>query len=184
MLDNYNSDMIRYYLIGNGPEKKDSNFSMEEFVATCNAEIVNKYGNLINRTLKYKGLEEIPSGNMNEEMKAKIQNAYKEVGEAVEQLEFRKAISLIRELVEDGNKYYEEQQPWKQQKENIDAFNNTIYTCANLVANLSNLYEPFMPTSSEKVRKLLDIDASKWEYIEVEKNKKLEGVEPLFERIK
>ena len=184
MLDSYSSDMIRYYLIGNGPEKKDSNFSMEEFVATCNAEIVNKYGNLINRTLKYKGLEEIPSGNMNETLKNKIQQAYKEVGETVEQLEFRKAISLIRELVEEGNKYYEEQQPWKQQKEDIQAFNDTIYTCANLVANLSNLYEPFMPTSSEKVRKLLIINGSAGEYIEVEKNKKLEGVEPLFERIK
>ena len=184
MLDNYNSDMIRYYLIGNGPERKDSNFSMEEFVATCNAEIVNKYGNLINRTLKFKGLEEIPAGNMNLEIKSKIEQTYKEVSEAIEKLEFRKAIEIIRSLVEDGNKFYENEQPWKQQKENIEEFNNTIYTCSNLVANLSNLYEPFMPTSSKKVRELLDIPNASWEYIEVEKNKKIEGVEPLFERIK
>lgn len=184
MLDNYNSDMIRYYLIGNGPERKDSNFSMEEFVATCNAEIVNKYGNLINRTLKFKGLEEIPAGNMNLEIKSKIEQTYKEVSEAIEKLEFRKAIEIIRNLVEDGNKFYENEQPWKQQKENIEEFNNTIYTCSNLVANLSNLYEPFMPTSSKKVRELLDIPNASWEYIEVEKNKKIEGVEPLFERIK
>ena len=184
MLDNYNSDMIRYYLIGNGPERKDSNFSMEEFVATCNAEIVNKYGNLINRTLKFKGLEEIPAGNMNEEIKNKIEKTYKYVSEAIEKLEFRKAIEIIRNLVEDGNKFYEEKQPWKQQKENIEEFDNTIYTCSNLVANLSNLYEPFMPTASKRVRELLDIPNASWEYIEVEKNKKIEGVEPLFERIK
>lgn len=150
MLDKYDSDMIRYYLIGNGPEKKDSNFSTEEFVATCNAEIVNKYGNLINRTLKYKGLEEIPNGKMNNEIKDKIENAYIEVAQAIENLELRKAIAIIRNLVEDGNKFYEERQPWKQQKENIDDFNDTIYTCCNLVANLSNLYEPFMPKSSKK----------------------------------
>ena len=184
MLDKYDSDMIRYYLIGNGPEKKDSNFSIEEFIATCNAEIVNKYGNLINRTLKYKGLETIPNGKMNVEFKNKIENAYIEVGRAIENLEFRKAIAIIRNLVEDGNKFYEEQQPWKQQKENIDNFNNTIYTCSNLVANLANLYEPFMPTSSKKVRDLLDINNASWKYIEVEKNKKINGVEPLFERIK
>lgn len=184
MLNKYNSDMIRYYLIGNGPEKKDSNFSIEEFVATCNAEIVNKYGNLINRTLKYKGLEEIPNGIMDSEIKEKIQKTYVEVGKSIEELEFRKAITLIRNLVEDGNKYYEEQQPWKQQKDNIQEFNNTIYTCSNLVANLSNLYEPFMPTSSKKVRDFLDISKCSWKYIEVEKNKKIVGIEPLFERIK
>ncbi len=79
MLDNYNSDMIRYYLIGNGPEKKDSNFGLEEFALICNAEVVNKYGNLVNRTLKYKGLEEIPDGKMNQEIKEKIEKVYKEV---------------------------------------------------------------------------------------------------------
>ena len=184
MLDNYSSDMIRYYLIGNGPERKDSNFSMDEFIAICNAEVVNKYGNLINRTLKFKGLEEIPNGKMNETIKEKIENTYIEVRNATENLEFRKAISIIRTLVEDGNKFYEEQQPWIQQKNNIDEFNDTIYTCSNLVANLSNLYEPFMPESSEKVRKLLNIDKASWNYIEVSKNMKIENVEPLFERIK
>ena len=184
MLDNYSSDMVRYYLIGNGPEKKDSNFSIEEFNSTCNAELVNKYGNLINRTLKYKGLEEIPNGKMNEDFKEKIEKTYVEVGQAIEDLEFRKAVEIIRNLVEDGNKFYEEKQPWKQQKENIEEFNNTIYTCCNLVANLSNLYEPFIPASSSKVRKWLDLPNATWNYIEVEKNKKIQGVEPLFERIK
>ena len=184
MLDNYDSDMIRYYLIENGPEKKDSNFSIEDFVAISNAEIVNKYGNLINRTLKYKGLTEIPEGTMDEEIKKIITETYKNVGEAIEKLEFKKAMLLIRDLVEKGNKYYEDQQPWVQQKENVEKFNNIIYTCSNIIANLSNLYEPFMPKSSERVRKLLNINKSSWDYIETEKKLKLDGIEPIFERIK
>ncbi len=184
MLDNYDSDMVRYYLIANGPEKKDSNFSIEDFVAISNAEVVNKYGNLINRTLKYKGLTEIPDGKVDEDIRKLIVSTYENAGKAIENLEFKNAVSLIRELVEKGNKYYEEQQPWKQQKENIEEFNNTIYTCSTLIANLSNLYEPFMPKSSEKIRKMLNIDKCKWEYIEAPKNYKLNGVEPLFERIK
>ena len=184
MLDNYDSDMIRYYLIENGPEKKDSNFSIEDFVAITNAEVVNKYGNLINRTLKYKGLTEIPDGKMDEEIEQKIISTYKNVGESIEKLEFKNAVNLIRELVEIGNKYYEDQQPWKQQKENIQKFNNTIYTCSTIIANLSNLYEPFMPKSSNKVRKLLNIDKCTWDYIEAPKRYKLNGIEPLFERIK
>ena len=184
MLDEFDSDMIRYYLIGNGPERKDSNFSMEEFVLTCNAEIVNKYGNLINRTLKFKGLEKIPEGTVNEKIKELIQKTYTIVSQSIEDLEFRKAISQIRELVEEGNKFYEERKPWEEQKENIKDFNDTIYTCATLVANLSNLYEPFMPKSSQKVRNMLKIKESSWEYIEANKNMKIEGIEPLFNRIK
>ena len=184
MLDNYSSDMIRYYLVEIGPEKKDSNFSIDDFIAISNAEVVNKYGNLINRTLKYKGLEEIPNGEMNHNIKELIIKTYKEVAESIENLEFKKALLIIRELVEAGNKFYEEQQPWKQQKEDLQSFNNTIYTCANIIANLSNLYEAFMPDSSQKVRNMLNIEKSSWEYIEVEKNYKLENIEPLFERIK
>ena len=184
MLDNYNSDMIRYYLISNGPERKDSNFSMNEFIAICNAEVVNKYGNLVNRTLKYKGLEQIPDGKMNEEIKKKIEKAYTDIGEAIENLEFKKASEVIRTLVEEGNKYYEECKPWVQQKEDEQSFKNTIYTCAVLVANLSNLYEPLMPKSSKEVRDLLGIEKAVWNYIEVEKGKKLNIDKPLFERIK
>ena len=51
------------------------------------------------------------------------------------------------------------------------------------VANLANLYEPFMPKASKKVRDLLGIENASWNYVEVEKNKKISGVEPLFERI-
>ena len=37
--------------------------------------------------------------------------------------------------------------------------------------------------SSKKVRDLLGIENASWNYVEVEKNKKISGVEPLFERI-
>ncbi len=184
MLDNYDSDMIRYYLIGNGPEKKDSNFSIEDFVAISNAEVVNKYGNLINRTLKYKGLSKIPDGKMDENMKKNIISTYEKVGKAIENLEFKNAVNMIRELVEASNRYYEEQQPWIQQKEDIEKFNNTIYTCSTIIANLSNLYAPFLPKSSDKIRKILNIDKCQWNYIEAPRNYELNGIEPLFERIK
>lgn len=184
MLKDYDIDMIRYYFIANGPEKKDSNFALDEFIASSNSDVVNKYGNLINRTLKYKGLSEIPNGVMNEHIKELIEKAYKDVSEMMESLELRKATDIIIKLVEEGNKFYEEKQPWKQEKENIEEFNNTIFTCCNLIANLSNLLNPIMPKSSEKVRKLLNINNTSWKYIEVTPGLKLEGIEPLFEKIK
>ena len=86
-------------------------------------------------------------------------------------------------LVEFANKYYDERQPWVQKKENIEEFNNTIYTCSVIIANLSNLFEPFMPESSAKIRKYLKIEKPCWNYISIEDNIKLDNIEPLFTRI-
>ena len=67
------------------------------------------------------------------------------------------------ELVEYANKFYDESKPWIQKKEDIEGFNNTIYTCAVIIANLSNLYEPIMPEACTKIRKYLNIEKAKWE---------------------
>ena len=87
------------------------------------------------------------------------------------------------ELVEIANKYYDEQKPWIQKKENIEEFNNTIYTCSVIIANLSNIFEPFIPTACEKIRKYLNIESKTWNLIEAKVGVKLENIEPLFSRM-
>ena len=182
-LDLYDSDSLRYHLVANGPEKKDTNFTIEDFENTHNSEILNKFGNLVNRTLKFKGLEEIPKGILDEDIKKAIQKTYNEVSGLIEKLEFREALRKIMELVELGNKFYDETEPWIAKKEDIDRFNNIIYTCSVVIANLSNLFEMIMPTACKKIRKYLQIEKPSWKMIEVKSGVKLENIEPLFSRI-
>ena len=87
------------------------------------------------------------------------------------------------DLVEFANKYYDDKQPWIQKKENIEEFNNTIYNCANIIANLSNLFEPFMPASCKKIRKYLKIENKSWEKIHAKPGVDLTNIEPLFTRV-
>ena len=87
------------------------------------------------------------------------------------------------ELVEVANKYYDEQKPWIQRKENVEEFNNTIFTCATIIANLSNIFEPFMPRACVKIREYLHIDEKTWDLIIPKANIKLENIETLFERM-
>ena len=181
-LDLYDSDSLRYHLITNGPEKKDTNFTIEDFENTHNGEILNKFGNLVNRTLKFKGIEEVPNGNMDKDVEKAIKDTYDEVAKLVESLEFREASKKIMELVELGNKYYDDNQPWIARKEDENKFNDIIYTCTVIIANLSNLYEMIMPTACKNIRKYLNLPEPKWDYIEVEKGLKLENIEPLFTR--
>ena len=183
LADMYNSDALRFHLINNGPEKKDSNFTIDSFVATNNGELLNKFGNLVNRTLKFKGIEEVPTGKLDEDVKNKIEETYLKVGKAIENLEFKDATDIAMELVEYANKYYDESKPWVQRKEDIEGFNNTIYTCAVIIANLSNIFEPFMPVTCEKIREYLDLDKNSWDIIELKPGIKLENIDPLFTRI-
>ncbi|MBR6252380.1 MAG: methionine--tRNA ligase [Clostridia bacterium] len=179
--DEYNSDTVRFHLINNGPEKKDTSFNVLDYVTVHNNEITNKYGNFVNRTLKFKGISEIPQGKMDEDIKALILKAYDEVSHDIETLEFKEASSKVIRLIEDANKYYDDRKPWVQFKEEDKSeFNNTIYTCAVLIANISNLMEPFMPASSAKIREWLKIEKATWNYIEVEPGISLENVDVLF----
>ena len=73
---------------------------------------------------------------------------------------------------------------WKAKNEDINKFNNVIYTCAVIIANLSNLFEPIMPAACKKIRKYLNLPEKPiWNFISVEPGLKLENIEPLFTRI-
>ena len=176
---NYNTDSVRYHFAANGPEKKDANFTLEH-----NSEVVNKFGNLINRTLKFKGLEKLPEGKLADEIKNMVDVTYKIVAENIEKTEFKKAAEAAMDLVAFANKYYDEQKPWVQAKEDINAFNDTIYSCAYVIANLANIFEPFMPRTCAKIRDFLNLDkVPSWNVIDVKAGLTLDKVEPLFARI-
>ena len=183
-LELYPVDSLRYHLISNGPEKKDTNFSPDDFISVHNGEVLNKFGNLVNRTLRFKGITKIEKSVIDESIKSKIEETYKTVGELIEKLEFREAVSKVMELVETANKYYDDRQPWKQINENKDEFDCTMFNCTNIIANLSNLFEPIMTGACEKIRGYLNLGKPEWNPVFITEEITLENIEPLFERLK
>ena len=75
-MEKYNVDSLRYYMIAYGPENKDVDFTIENYINIHNSDIVNKFGNFVNRTLKFKGLTEIPVGVMDTQVLKKINETY------------------------------------------------------------------------------------------------------------
>ena len=120
MIKEYDVDSLRYYMIAYGPENADINFTMENYINVHNSDLVNKFGNFVNRTLNFKGLETIVSGKMDDKITDIIVNKYDIISKYIEKLEFRKACAEIIDLIEIGNKYYDERKPWIDYKENIE----------------------------------------------------------------
>lgn len=186
LLEDYSSDSIRYCLTYQAPELKDTNFTPEILEQLHNKCLVGEYGNFVNRNLaflakKFKGV--IPVGTVDPEVISTIQEAYLKVGNFIERAELRNAIQEIQQLVKFANRYYDEKQPWIQVKHDISAFNDTTVTCIALIINIANLYEPFIPDSSNMVYNFFGISKPNWEYISIEPGATLKDVSILFTRI-
>ena len=104
------------------------------------------------------------------------------MGILIESGHFKQALESIFEYIRGANRYFDEQQPWLQVKDNVGAGNHTLATCVYIIANLGQLLHPFLPFSAEKVRNMLGIDEMMW-HEQVELPKTIQDVTPLFERL-
>jgi len=186
LLERYNPDTIRYFFIANGPEKRDTDFSWREFINSHNGELLGAYGNFVNRSLvfiqKYFD-SKVPEGQCNPDIRKSLTELYVIVGDLIEQGNFKDAIETVFSFIRSANKYFDEEQPWLTVKDNIVKCKETLHTCVQIIANLSTLLEPFLPTSSNKIRNMLQIETLDWEYTEVPSGSKIGTVTILFERI-
>jgi methionyl-tRNA synthetase len=186
LADMYDIDSIRYYLIANNPEQRDVSFSHEDFIQAHNKFLVGVLGNFVNRNLsfinkKFDGV--ISKGNVDENIREKTKRLYNYVGDLIKQGELRNAIAEVIDYASMGNKYYDEMEPWKLVKEDIDKFNDVSFTCAYIIANLSNLVEPFMPRVSKDIKEMLSLEDASWNEIVLENDITINNCRLLFERI-
>lgn len=183
LVERYHPDSIRYFLVSNAPENRDTDFSWREFIYSHNSELLGAYGNFVNRSLKfienYDGF--IPEGHVNPSVQTKVRTLYEQIGRLIEETHFKLALENIFEFIRYSNKYFDEEQPWKQIKENKNTCDHTIITCLYIVANSAQLLNPFLPFSSRQVKEMLGINEFVWK--EITPAKKLSYVKPLFERI-
>ena len=180
-------DSIRYYILSNGPETKDVNFSLDDFVQNHNKFLVGVLGNFVNRNLSYisKKFEgKIPNGKVDEKIKDLTFETFNKVGSLLEHGKIKQAVETAMSYVGAGNKYYDEQKPWVQVFENIESFNNTTYTCVYMMANIANLFAPLIPDTCKKIKEKLNLDSKFiWEPVEIGKDLIVMDNNLLFERM-
>ncbi len=185
LLGRYDADSIRYYLLANGPEKKDADFSWKEYINSHNGELLGAYGNFVNRTLvfiaKYLN-NRVPEGTKNKELSEQTEALFTVTGKRIEAGNLREALGGIFDLVHTSNRYYDIEQPWITRTTEPEACNNTIYNCVQLTACLAVLLAPFLPFSSEKVCRLLSLDTG-WIPKNVPAGYELPEIPLLFQRI-
>ena len=193
--ERYHPDSIRYFMIANGPEKKDTDFSWREFVHSHNGELLGAYGNFVNRTLvflhKYGDgcvpTAQPPDDNDNSlpiasPTVAQLAALYDTVGTHIEAGRLREALDIVFDFVRYGNKYFDAQRPWETRTTDRESCDNTLYHCVQMIANLSVLLAPFLPFSSAQIQDWLGIDGS-WVPKEIPAGTAIPEPHILFERL-
>ena len=187
-------DVLRYVLTANAPETKDNNFTWKDFQARNNNELVAVYGNFVNRALQltkkyYNGVVPLPGvfTPQDEETISEFQNVKAEVERLLEAFRFRDAQKEAMNLARIGNKYLADAEPWKVVKTDPERVKTVLFLSLQLVANLATAFEPFLPFSSERLRRMLGMEAAEWDRLGsidlLPAGKQLAEPELLFEKI-
>ncbi len=204
VLDNFSSDLIRYFFVRYAPENHDREFTWKDFIEANNAELVGNLGNFVNRVLtfidtKFDGV--VPEGELDADVEAQVSGAFERVGGHIEACEFVKASEALLGLGDFANKYFNDREPWVDLKDDPARAAETLFNCTQLVNVLRILVKPFTPNAAEKLRELLNLpeeyDANielvetgevtklvdTWVAGEIEAGHKINKPEVLFEKL-
>ncbi len=158
-------DVLRYVLTANAPETKDNDFTWKDFQARNNNELVAVFGNFINRVLvltdKYYAGEVPAPGEFSEVDKHTLATlkAYPAViASSIEKYRFREAQGELMNLARLGNKYLADEEPWKMIKTDEERVKTVMYVALQISSALATLSEPFLPFTSAKLRKFLNME--------------------------
>ena len=187
-------DTLRYTLTSNAPENKDNDFTWKDFQAKNNNELVAIFGNFVNRVVVlthkyYDGIN--PDINLSNDIdKETLQEIYKfpkKIGDLIERYKFREAVNTVIDLARLGNKYLAEEEPWKliktDQKERVKTIMNISL---QLCGVLSIVCEPFLPSTSKKLKKILNFENFSWNSISIDNPVKISNInkgELIFRKI-
>jgi len=165
-------DTLRYVLCANAPETKDNDFTWKDFQDRNNSELVNIFGNFVNRAFvlmhklcngKVPALHKNSMDEKDAAMLQEIQQTKLSVESLLEQYKFRDALFEVIDLARKGNKYMQEKEPWivaKQLAENPQSqelIDNCLHICLQLTANLAIFINPFLPATAKKMLHMMKV---------------------------
>ena len=168
-------DALRYNMVKNMPEQRDSEFTWKNFQETNNTELVNNLANFVNRVLvlshKYygglvpeanaelafrSGWETDKAGQYDEELRL-IFNKLEEMGAEIERFNFREALRILMEISSAGNALLQFNEPWRLVKEDPETVKLVMNLGLQYVAALSVAVRPFLPFSADRLRAMLNL---------------------------
>ncbi len=164
------ADSLRYMLGANLPELRDTDFTWKEFQSRNNSELADILGNFVNRTFTFvhKNFEgKVPKRGSIDKIDADMLNLIsdypRKISALFESYKIKEGVLEIMNLARAGNKYFNDSEPWKTIKSDKERSATTLNICLQIIYTLAELFYPVIPNSSEKLFKMINSKAVKWD---------------------
>ena len=155
LVKNYRADPLRYLLLREIPFGSDGDFSEDVLISRNNNELANDLGNLVSRILTLVE-KNFPNGLSSTTLDKKLTSKLniKNVDNYMKKIEIHNALSEIWKFINECNKYINENKIWELKEEKLQKH---LYTLLESIRVLSVLLSPFLPDTSEKINKQLNV---------------------------
>ena len=156
IIKDYGVDAFRYYFSRHIPTKDDGDFTWEKFEKAYNGELGNDLGNLVQRVIAM--IQRYQSGVIGE-----IPRPGHDMGpyrQAMEALDFDRAIDEAWQQVRALNQYIDDVKPWevaKKRQKDADAaehLSEILSYAVGALEEIADLLTPFMPVTASTIHKM------------------------------
>jgi methionyl-tRNA synthetase len=161
VLERYDADALRYYLMIAGPENQDTDFTWAEFVRRNNDELVATWGNLVHRTLvnAHRNFGAVPEPGQltakDDTLISEVEVALDHVALQLGQARFQVALKHAMTIAAKVNVYLGTEQPWHTIKTDRARAGTVLYVALRCVDNLKTMLTPFLPFSCQRLHEML-----------------------------
>lgn len=175
-MNKFGTDTMRFYLAHDGGIENDADYSNDYITERYRKCLAGGIGNLVQRLTKPKAwsvrasVERAEKGLVGYEGSKEHRDMLKGVRESVDErfreLNPRKALLEIMDVVYRANKHVQDQEPWAKIKQlddpnRVALTESIIYDCAEAVRVAGIMLQPYMPTKAGEVLDMLGVDASR-----------------------
>lgn len=164
MADEYGVDQLRYYCLRLVRFGSDGSYSHTDIVNHTNADLANNFGNLAQRSLSmiFKNLDGKVGGagvleEADEALLALADGTLEKCRVAIDVTSPNEALDAIWHVLDEANKYFDEQAPWGLKKSDPTRMQTVLYVTAEVVRQVAVLCQAFIPQSAGKLLDQLKI---------------------------
>lgn len=182
LIKKHGVDPVRYYLLREIPTFDDGDYSDERFKSLYDGELADNLGNLVKRvidtTTRHNNgvVPNVVDPMQLHNLGYNTGTYWNEIEADMNQLDISGAWLDINEIVTWANKFFSDEEPWASERNSIHSVDDVLYVSLESARHISISLYPFLPETSDKIRKQLGLKPIDPENFDFEKEKQWGGL--------